>query len=83
MKPITLRNIPADLAEHIRNEARKTGLSLNRTVIGMLRRAAGLAPGGTSNQELACLGGSWSAEEAERFDAALAEQRQVDPAMWE
>jgi hypothetical protein len=39
-------------------------------------------PGRELHYDLDHLAGTWSEEEAEAFDAALAEQRRVDPEIW-
>jgi hypothetical protein len=84
MTAITLRNIPPKLQETIRKRAGMDGLSLNKTVIRMLEEAAGYrtAIGRGLHRDLDHLAGTWSEEEAAAFDAALAEQRGVDPELW-
>jgi len=75
-----VRNIPPKLQEVIRQRAEADGLSLNKTVLRMLEEAAGQR---TARRELYRdldhLAGTWSEKEAELFDAALNEQRRVDP----
>lgn len=85
MKAITLRNLPAQLARRIEEEASATGASLNKTVIRLLQRATGLGEPATAevrHHDLDHLAGAWSAEEAAEFDRVLAEQRQIDPELW-
>lgn len=85
MTAITLRNIPRELQVAIRRKAQNEGLSLNKAVQALLAEAVGLRR--TERKvlfdDLDHLAGSWSREEAEEFDAALAEQRQIDPDLWE
>jgi len=57
-----------------------TGLSLNRTVIRMLEEAAGQRR--ELHHDLDALAGTWSDDEGAAFEAALAEQRRVDPELW-
>jgi len=38
---------------------------------------------GQYHDDLDHLAGTWSDEEAAEFDAALAEQRKIDPELWE
>ena len=84
MTAITLRNIPSNLQEVIQRRAETDGLSLNKTVIRMLEEAAGqrtsIAP--ELHDDLDHLAGTWADEEAAAFDAALVEQRRVDPELW-
>ena len=49
----------------------------------MLEEALGLTSGPKMRQhDLDHLAGTWSQEEADEFDAALAEQRRIDPELW-
>ena len=84
MKAITLRNIPPQLAREIRRKAEEKGESLNKIVIGLLEERLGL---GRKKQapryhDLDFLAGSWTKEEAEAFDEALAAQRTIEPDLW-
>ncbi len=85
MNAITLRNIPQDIQQAIRNRANDEGLSLNKTVLRMLEEALGLNPESKEvhHRDLDHLAGTWSQEEADEFDVALAEQRQLAPEPWE
>lgn len=82
---ITLRNIPPKLQKAIRQRAGREGLSLNKVVLRMLEEATGEE--NTKSRELHHdldhLAGTWSDQEAAGFDAALVEQRSVDPDLWE
>jgi len=80
---ITLRNIPKKLQEVIRKRAGAEGLSLNKTVLRMLEEASGQrAQKSALHHDLDYLAGKWSREEAAAFEAALVEQRRVDPEHW-
>jgi hypothetical protein len=85
VKAITIRNIPPDLARLIRHRAMAERTSLNRTVIHLLEESMGGAektsPEGL-HHDLDELAGSWTAEEAAAFDAALASQRRIDSELW-
>jgi hypothetical protein len=80
--------MPADLEKRIEAMAREENASLAQTVIRLLLRATGLrdSPGSGDvprrHNDLDALAGSWSAEEAEEFERALAEQRRIDPDIW-
>jgi hypothetical protein len=83
MTAITLRNLPPKLREVIRRRSVADGLSLNKTVIRMLEEAAGQRGTGRElHHDLDHLAGTWSEAEAVEFEAALAEQRSVDPELW-
>ncbi len=87
MNAITLRNIPLELQETIRQRASEEGLSLNKTILRMLEESLGLRQRGgrrrSIHHDLDHLAGTWTEEEADAFDAALADQRQVDPELWQ
>ena len=85
MTAITLRNIPIELQDAIRRRAQADGVSLNRTVQRMLEEYSGLRqkPGPIVYDDLDHLAGTWTEEEADSFDAALTEQRRIDPELWE
>lgn len=81
VKYLTVRNVPPDLARALGREKARRGASLNDTVIELLRRALGLGETERSNG-LARLAGGWSAEDLERFAAAVAEFERIDPELW-
>ena len=85
MNAITLRNIPLEVQEAIQRRTRDEGLSFNKTVLHMLEEALGLQQGSSKvrHHDLDHLAGTWSQEEADEFDAALAEQRRIDSELWE
>lgn len=85
---LTLRDVAPRLRSALEREARRRGLSLNRTALALLAEATGLAEGvsdrdrPTSHHDLDALAGTWDDEEGRSFDQALAEQRRVDPKLW-
>lgn len=84
MKAITLRNLPVEVARRLQRRARERKLSLNRATIELLEEALGLAGKQRVPEfhDLDFLIGTWNDDQAREFDAALAEQRSVDPAAW-
>lgn len=86
MKPITLRNLPPELAKAVRKEAKRQRTSINRAVISLLqRKTEPLKKRPREAQEyddLDSLAGSWSKNEAAAFETALAAQRTLDPELW-
>ena len=83
MKAITLRNVPEDLAAMIEAEAKRTGASLNATVIRLLQQATAVdipatKPEPQTYHDLDFLIGSWTKEEADEFDHHLEEARRID-----
>ena len=87
MNQLTIRGFDDDLARRIRQLADQEGISLNRAVLRLLRRGAGLESGkpGTDKvgSSLDHLIGTWTHEEALEMDRALRDLSHIDRAMWE
>ena len=85
MKAITLRNLPPEIARRIQEEAERMGISLNRAVILMLQRALGFdgpQKGKRAHHDLDRFAGTWSKQEAVKFEQGLSDQRRIDPELW-
>jgi hypothetical protein len=85
MKAVTLRSLPPHVAEAIRKEANRKGMSLNKAVISLLENRVGAREKKirqTRHHDLDDLAGSWSKQEAAEFDKSLADQRTIDPDLW-
>lgn len=80
---LTLRNLPPDVAQAIREEAEKKGLSLNKAVIGLLEKNIGLSGKKKIYHDLDELSGSWSVDEAKKFEKTLNTQRAIDTDLWQ
>ena len=76
---ISLRNLPPEVQKAIEETSRREGISLNKATIRLLE--ASLRKPARNNDFDEFLG-VWSPQEADRFDAALRQMRQVDPADW-
>ncbi len=86
MKVITLRNIPPEVARFVEARSKETGLSLNKTVIRLLEGLLGTSRSTSAPKpyrDLDDLVGVWTEEEAREFDEILAQQRRIDPEMWD
>jgi hypothetical protein len=81
VRHLTIRNVPTELARRLDEEKRARGRSLNQTILDLLSQAVGLAPSRRSNG-LAELAGTWSREEHEAFEHAVAETEQIDEELW-
>lgn len=82
MKTMTVRNVPAELAEALEAEKRRRGLSLNRTVLALMGEALGTSTGRGRSNGLRELSGSWSEEEYRRFESAVAPFGEIDEEIW-
>ena len=85
MKTITLRRIPRDLARIIEERAHAKGLSLAKTVLALLEESTGIRKPTQPalHHDLDALAGTWTEDEAAAFEAALQDQRKIDPELWE
>ena len=82
MKTMTIRNVPAELAQALDRERRKRGTSLNRTVLALLRNALGVPNRAVRSNGLRQLAGTWGEAEYKQFERAVAPLGEVDEAMW-
>ncbi len=80
---LTVRNVPQKVAAAVRVESRRRGKSLNQTVIDLLAAATGAVEHKAIPNGLQKLAGTWSQEEFEEFESALAGTRQIDPELWQ
>ena len=86
MNQLTIRGFDDELAKRIRELARREGISLNRAVLKLLRRGAGLGDGNRNadmvGDSLDHLIGTWTREEAAEMERALEDLSHVDEAKW-
>lgn len=82
MKTLTIRNVSRRLADALEREKRRTGASLNGTVLDVLTRGLGVGEHAPRRNDLAKLAGTWSEEEHWRFEAAVAAFETADDEMW-
>lgn len=76
----TIRGIPAELDRALRARAQEEGKSLNDTAVEALLNGAGLGDDSIAYRDLSDIAGTWKKDSA--FDAALAEQDQIDESLW-
>lgn len=82
MMQYTLRKIPDDLDRALRAAAREQHKSLNQVAVEALLRAVGVAEEEPAKRrDLADITGSWVTDPL--IDAALEDQRRIDPESWE
>ena len=86
MNQLTIRGFDDELAGRIRQIARAEGISLNRAVLKLLRRGAGL---GDRNDDPDIVGdslnhliGTWTADESTEMNRALEDLSRIDEEMW-
>jgi hypothetical protein len=81
---LTVRGVPPSLARKLDDERRRTGASMNRTVLDLLARALGLqeASGAPATNGLERLAGGWSDEDLAEFERATESFERVDDELW-
>ena len=79
---ISLRNLPPEVEKAILETSQREGISRNKATLRLLQ-ASLPKPKEAINTDFDEFFGTWSKEEADEFDAALAEMRKVDPIDWE
>jgi len=86
LKQITVRGIPGEVEKMIKKEAERKGLSLNKTFISLLERAAGTKGKEKKKKalyhDLDHLSGVWAKEEGGTFKRNLQFQREIDEDLW-
>ena len=86
MNQLTIRGFDDELARRIRQLARREGISLNRAVMKLLRRGAGLGERGDDpgvvGDALDHLIGTWTTAEAAEMNRALDDLSRIDQDMW-
>jgi len=81
MAAISVRGLDASQLQDLKNEAQREGISLNRLVLQRLTGAHNT--GDRIHHDLDALTGTWTAEEADAFAAAIAPLEQVDGELWD
>ena len=79
MPNVLLRGLDASTLARLRARARRRGISVNRLILETLQREQA---GGETFHDLDGLAGTWSKEEADAFDAAVAPFSEIDPELW-
>lgn len=77
----TLRDIPKNVDRALRERARREGRSLNQVAVQALSAAVGVDAEAVRRRDLGDVAGTWVADKA--VDAALDDQRRIDPELWE
>jgi len=82
MSQITIRDIPEKIEAYIRKRASKEGVSLSKAVNDMLAESSGLKDKGKRNRDLSVFAGTWSREEAARFEKTQEAFEHIDGDEW-
>lgn len=76
----TLRNIPRRLDKALRAKAKAEGKSINTIAVEALEAALGVNGELPKRRDLSFMAGTWDNDPA--VEAALEDQRRIDPELW-
>ena len=85
MKQLSIRGFGKELEAKIKTLARSEGISLNKAILRLLRKGAGLddkKDANTIQDGLDAFMGTWSEEEAREFEEAVSCFETIDPDFW-
>lgn len=80
IKALTIRNLPAPLADALEREKRRRGRSLNQTVIDLLGQSLGVEK--SRSNGLGRLAGTWGDADFSEFERAVTPFEQIDEELW-
>lgn len=83
MKSITIHNLDTELAITIEEMAKKTGLSQNKLIKKLLRKALGIDEEQPPKRDLSDFFGAWSKAEGEQFDKDIQVFNEIYEADWQ
>ena len=79
---MTIREVSEEPAAALEVERQRRGLSLNRTLLSLIEEALGFSEGEDRSNGLRRLAGTWSEDEFQRFEEAVAPLGQIDRDLW-
>ena len=77
-RQLTIRNLPDEVGKRLDRLSRDRRESLNAIVVGILTESVGADARRARLERYA----TWTPDDAEAFDAALASQRVIDAGLW-
>jgi plasmid stability protein len=77
-KQLTIRDVPDEVGQRLARVSRERGQSVNATVLEILGDAVGVDARRRRLMKYA----TWSSRDQAEFDEALAQQREIDAALW-
>ena len=82
-----IRGFDDELSRRIESLAQREGISLNRAVLRLLRKGAGLGEGASRanvvGSSLDHLIGTWDDQQAKEIERAVADFETIDESMWQ
>lgn len=84
MTTMTLRGIDDSLANSLKEQAKREGISLNALVLRLIREAIGIDKRKRTAiyHDLDSLVGTWTAEDEAAFNTSIQSLETIDPELW-
>jgi len=84
MKTLSLRGIDDELADALKKKAQRTGTSINRTVLNLIRKSIGLDKKKLTRvyHDLDELAGTWSENDEREFETKTQFFHKIDEEIW-
>lgn len=84
MKTLSLRGVDDDLADSLKKIAKKTGASLNKTVLEIIRQSVGSSPKPREMvyRDLDNLAGTWTEKDLQQFKKTTKHFEVIDKGLW-
>lgn len=78
MKSVTIHKLDSELANAIETIAKTTGLSQNKVIKKLLRKALGITERNQPKRDLSEIFGTWSEEEGKAFEKSIEIFEKID-----
>jgi hypothetical protein len=82
MSQITLRKLPKNVEQQIRQIARENNTSINRTIIYLLKKSLGINDSVEKRRDLSDLAGTWNEKDVIEFKENTKMFERVDDEIW-
>jgi hypothetical protein len=85
MKAITIRGVEFEVAERLKNTAKKQGKSVNQLILEFIKTSLGLKKEKKFSRkydDLDDLFGKWNDDEFKKINDSITSQRQIDKDLW-
>jgi hypothetical protein len=82
MQQILIRAVPKPMYEQIRHIAKKSGKSINSTILSMLGKVTGYCDGKDIQRDLSKYSGTWSQNDLKDFNKKTKIFKQIDDELW-
>ncbi len=77
-----LRNIPSEVMDLMKREAKRLHISVNTLMLKMIERGLGLTDEKTTHHDLDHLAGTWTANDEKEFKESTASFEKIDKELW-